>query len=104
MLTEIIVVYRIRVKLEFPRLSGLLIPIICPHKEIYMTKKKRREYTKEFKADAVALVKQAEIDSGKGTEGALITMEREELKRLRKQNKRLLMEREIRKRTASSAV
>ena len=85
-----------------------------------MAKKKRREYTEEFNADAVRLVKkegksalqvardldltpsalrywikQAEIDTGKGTEGALSMAEREELKRLRKENKQLMMEREI---------
>jgi len=91
-----------------------------------MTKRKRREYTKEFKADAVRLVKkggksafrvakdldltpsalrywikQAEIDSGKGTEGALSTAEREELKLLRKENKQLMMEREILKKATA---
>ena len=91
-----------------------------------MTKRKRREYTKEFKADAVKLVKrgnksafrvaqdldlppsalrnwvkQAEIDAGKGAEGALSTSEKEELRRLRKENKQLTMEREILKKAAT---
>ena len=91
-----------------------------------MTKRKRREYSKEFKADAVRLVKeggksafrvaqdldltpsalrnwinQAEIDSGKGTEGALSTEEKEELKKLRKEVKQLTMEREILKKATA---
>lgn len=91
-----------------------------------MTKRKRREYTKEFKADAVRLVKkggksafqvardlditpsalrnwvrQAEIDTGKGTEGALSTAEKEELRRLRREVKQLTMEREILKKAAT---
>jgi len=91
-----------------------------------MTKKKRREYTKEFKADAVRLVKkggksafrvaqdldltpsalrnwikQAEIDAGKGSEGAWSTAEKEELRRLRKENKQLMMEREILKKATA---
>lgn len=91
-----------------------------------MTKRKRREYTKEFKADAVRLVKkggksafqvardlgltpsalrywikQAEIDAGKGNDAALSTAEREELKRLRKENKQLMMEREILKKATA---
>jgi transposase-like protein len=91
-----------------------------------MTKRKRREYTKEFKADAVKLVKQggrsafrvardldltesalrnwvkqAEIDAGKGPEGALNTAEKEELRKLRKENKQLIMEREILKKATA---
>ena len=91
-----------------------------------MTKRKRREYTKEFKADAVRLVKkggksafqvakdldltpsalrywikQSEIDSGKGPEGALSTEEKEELRRLRREVKHLTMEREILKKATA---
>jgi len=91
-----------------------------------MTKRKRREYTKQFKADAVKLVKkgsksafrvakdldltpsalrnwvkQAEIDEGKGPEGALNTAEKEELRKLRKENKQLIMEREILKKATA---
>lgn len=82
--------------------------------------RKRRSFTKGFKADAVRLaqagdrsvgqvakdldltetslrawVKQAEVDAGSGPEGTLRTAEREELTRLRRENKRLQMEREI---------
>ena len=40
-------------------------------------------------------VKRAEVDRGKGPVGALTTAEREELTRLRRESKRLQMEREI---------
>ncbi len=91
-----------------------------------MAKRKRREYSKQFKADAVKLVKKgdkssfrvaqdlditpsalrnwikrAEIDAGQGPEGALSTAEREELKRLRKENKQLMMEHEILKKATA---
>ena len=85
-----------------------------------MTKRKRRSFTAEFKADAVRLakasdrgigqvakdldltetalrdwVKRADVDAGKGPPDALTTAEREELLRLRRENKRLSMERDI---------
>jgi len=85
-----------------------------------MAKRKRRSFTKEYKAEVVELIRksgksvgavvreldltetaarrwiqQAETDSGGGAEGALTTAEREELGRLRKQVKTLEMEREI---------
>ncbi|MBM4246831.1 MAG: transposase [Deltaproteobacteria bacterium] len=85
-----------------------------------MRKRRRRSFTPEFKQEAVRLcemgdrsiaqvakdldltetalrewVKRAEIDAGKGPAGALTTEEREELTRLRRENKRLQMEREI---------
>jgi transposase-like protein len=88
--------------------------------------RKRRSFTAEFKAEAVQLcgvgdrtikqvakdldltetalrewVKRADIDVGKGPPGALTTVEREELSRLRKQVKRLEMEREILKKAAA---
>ena len=90
-----------------------------------MAKRKRRSFTPEFKADAVKLVRggrsipdvtreldltdtalrewvrRAEIDEGKGPRGALTTVEREELTRLRRENKRLQMEREILKKAAA---
>jgi transposase-like protein len=40
-------------------------------------------------------VRQAEIDAGRGTPGALTTEEREELGRLRRENRTLRMERDI---------
>jgi transposase len=40
-------------------------------------------------------VKQADRDAGRGDGGGLATAEREELVRLRRENKRLKMEREI---------
>jgi transposase-like protein len=91
-----------------------------------MAKKKRRSFTKEFKAEAVRLcrvgdrsigkvakdldltetalrawVKQAEVDAGHGPPEVLTTAEREELARLRRENKRLQMERDILKAAAT---
>jgi len=88
--------------------------------------RKRRKFTAEFKAEAVALckvgdrsinqvakaldltetalrswVKRSDIDVGNGPPGALTTAEREELTRLRRENKRLQMEREILKKAAA---
>jgi transposase-like protein len=95
-------------------------------REATMGKRKRRAFTPEFKAEAVRLaqvgdrsvgqvardldltetalrewVKRAEIEVGKGPPGALTTAEREELQRLRRENKRLQMEREILKKAAA---
>src|SRR5271156_5529023 len=91
--------------------------------------RKRRKFTSEFKAEAVRLckvgdrsigqvskdldltegalrewVKRADIDTGKGPPGALTTAEREELTRLRRENKRLQMEREILKKAAANSI
>ena len=91
-----------------------------------MTKRVRRTFTDEFKAQTVALierrekprshiakdlgigesvitrwVKQAAIDGGRGPTGALTTEERQELGRLRKENRILLQEREILKKAAA---
>ena len=88
--------------------------------------RKRRKFNAEFKSEAVRLckvgdrtvrqvakdldltetalrewVKRAAIDAGKGPPGALTTAEREELTRLRRENKRLHMEREILKKAAA---
>src|SRR3989475_12623416 len=92
-----------------------------------MAKRKRRAFTREFKAEAVRLVResgksvptvareldltetalrswvrQAEIDAGRGTPGALTTAEREELGQLRPENRTLRVERgSLKKATAS---
>jgi transposase len=91
-----------------------------------MRKRRRRSFTREFKTEAVRLcevgdrnvaqvakdldltetalrkwVKRAEMDGGKGPPGALTTDEREELMRLRRECKRLQMEREILKKAAA---
>ena len=91
-----------------------------------MSKRKRRKFTKEQKAEAVRLVrtsgeslaqvarnlgigdnslrhwvKQADIDEGKGPEGALTTAEREEMRVLRRQLKRVTMERDFLKKAAA---
>ena len=89
-------------------------------------RRQRRKFTDEFKAGAIRLVldegktvgavardldltdsalrtwvEQARVDRGKGAPGALTTTEREELARLRKENRRLLMERDILKKAAA---
>lgn len=89
-------------------------------------RRKRRAFSKEFKAEAVRLcrigdrsirqiaadldlvetalrewVRRADTDDGKGPAGALTTDEREELARLRRENRRLTMEREILKKAAA---
>jgi transposase-like protein len=89
-------------------------------------RRKRRAFTPEFKAEAVRLckvgdrtitqvagdldltetalrewVKRADIDAGKGPPEALTTAEREEMARLRQENKRLTMERDILKAAAT---
>jgi transposase-like protein len=91
-----------------------------------MTKRKRRTFTDEFKQDTVRLIResgktvaeiardldlsesavrnwltQAEIDEGRGCQGELTTAERQELQRLRRENKQLQMEREILKKAAA---
>ena len=91
-----------------------------------MGKRKRRSFSKEYKAEVVELigksgrsigavareldlaetavrrwVQQVEIDSGRGPAGALTTAEREELAQLRKRVKTLEMEREILKKATA---
>ena len=86
----------------------------------------RRSFTDEFKASAVALVlkegksltsvareldlthsalgkwvEQARADAGKSTRGTLTTEEKDELARLRKENRELRLEREILKKAAA---
>jgi transposase-like protein len=89
-------------------------------------RRKRRKFTPEYKADVVRIcqdgpesiaevsrrldltettvrkwVRQAEVDDAGGTAEALTTREREELVQLRRDNKRLKMEREILKKAAA---
>ena len=91
-----------------------------------MAKRKRRTFTAEFKAQTVRLVResgksvgavareldlaetavrrwvqQAEVDAGRGRAGALTTEEREELGRLRRENRTLRMERDILKKATA---
>lgn len=91
-----------------------------------MARRKRRKFTPEFKAEVVALcqvgdrsigqlskdlgltttavrewVRRAEADAGRGKPGGLTSVEREELTRLRRENKRLRTEREILKAAAT---
>jgi len=91
-----------------------------------MAKRKRRAFTREFKAQAVRIVResgksvgtvareldltetalrswvrQAEVDAGRGALGALTTEEREELGRLRRENRTLRMERDILKKATA---
>ena len=93
--------------------------------DVYMSRRKRRSFTAEQKADAVRMVhevgnvaqvardlgvsanslhrwvKQAEIDAGNGPEGELTTEEREELRRLRRKVRTLEMERDFAKKAAA---
>jgi transposase len=96
------------------------------YEETRMARRKRRAFTPEFKADAVRLakagdrtiaqvakdldltetalrewLKRADADAGKGPADALTSAEREELVRLRRDVKRLEMEREILKKAAA---
>jgi transposase len=89
-------------------------------------KRPRRKFSDEFKAGAVSLVldkgksivqvardldltasvlsrwvEQARADAGKSTRGTLTTEEKEELSRLRKENRELRLEREILKKAAA---
>jgi transposase len=89
-------------------------------------KRKRRAFSDEFKAETVRLVResgksvtaisreldltetalrrwvqQAEIDAGRGPAGALTTEERAELAQLRRDVKRLRMERDILKKATA---
>ena len=91
-----------------------------------MARRKRRQFTPEFKAEAVRLtrvgdrsikqvavdldltetalrawVKRADADAGKCAPGTLTTAEREELSRLRRDVKRLQTERDILKAAAT---
>jgi transposase len=91
-----------------------------------MAKRKRRAFTTEFKAQTVRLVRQsgksvatvardldltetalrswvrqAEIDAGRGTSGALTTDERAELGQLRREVRTLRMERDILKKATA---
>ena len=88
--------------------------------------KKRRQFTKEFRTEAIRLVleqkqsvtqaakdlgiwpscltrwiEQAKIDRGDGKPGALTTDERAELAQLRRENRTLRMEREILKKATA---
>ena len=90
-----------------------------------MPRRKRRKFSPEEKADAVRMVRevgnlakvardleltesalrcwvtQADVDQGKGPEGRLTTAELEELRRLRRENRILKMERNFAKKAAA---
>lgn len=91
-----------------------------------MTRRKRRKFTDEFKAETVRLIqssdksvaevcrdldlgetavrnwiRKADIEAGRGPEGALNKAEREELTRLRREIRQLRMEREILKKATA---
>ena len=93
---------------------------MCP-----MPRRNRRFFTPEQKADAVRLVRkvgsvsrvakdldltetalrkwvqQAEVDEGRGSDGALTTEEKAELQQLRRENRTLRMERDFLKKAAA---
>ena len=61
------------------------------------------ELAREFEPSAQTIqnwVKQADRDDGKATDGGLTTAEKEELRRLRRENRTLKMEKEILKKAA----
>jgi len=89
-------------------------------------KRARRIFTNEFKLETVKLVKESdksigqiakdldltesalrnwvkqyEIDQGEGPPGALTTVERDELRRLRRENQQLRMERDLLKKATA---
>ena len=91
-----------------------------------MATRKRRAFTREYKQQVVEVIRngkrsaetvakelglsetavrrwwnQAGVDSGEGGTGALTTAEREELVRLRRENRTLAMEREILRKAAA---
>ena len=91
-----------------------------------MERRTRRTFSPEFRAEAVKVAKesgktikeqagelglsesalrkwvtQSEVDSGPGLVGALTTAEREELSKLRRENRTLKMERELLKKWAA---
>lgn len=90
-----------------------------------MARRKRRTYTAEQRADAIRMVrevknvakvakdldltesvlwnwlKQAAVDEGRSSQGALTTEEREELTRLRRENRILEQERDFLKKAAA---
>ena len=91
-----------------------------------MARRARRKFSPEFKAETVKLVResgrtvgqvaheldltetalrswvrQAEVDAGRGPAGVLTTDEREELGRLRRENRTLRMERDILKKATA---
>lgn len=91
-----------------------------------MSRRKRRSFTAEQKAEAVELVRrsgrsvyqvardldltetalrrwvqQAEVDAGRGPAGKLTTEDREELRLLRRENQRLRQDREFLKKAAA---
>jgi transposase len=94
--------------------------------ELFMARRERRQFTPEFKAEAVRLtrvgdrtiaqvavdldltetalrawVKRVDADAGKGSPETLTSAEREGLTWLRRDNKRLQMERDILKAAAT---
>jgi transposase len=94
--------------------------------EVFMAKRKRRKFTDEYKKEVVQLcrrgdrgvpdiardldiaesvvrswLKQAEVDRGEGPDGALTTVEKEELRQLRREVRHLREEREILKKAAA---
>jgi transposase-like protein len=73
---------------ELIRTSGRSISAIA--KEMDLTETCVREW-----------VRQAEVDAGRGPKGALTTAEREELTKLRQENRTLRMEREILRKAAA---
>ncbi len=95
-------------------------------KEVFKMARKRRTFTDEYKAEVANLIaeqgravsqvcqeldltestvrrwlQRAEIDAGRGPEGALTTAEREEFRRLRRELKVVRMERDLLKKATA---
>jgi len=77
-----------RVRDRDVRESGKSVPTVA--RELDLTETALRSW-----------VRQAEIDAGRGTPGALTTAEREELGQLRRENRTLRMERDILKKATA---
>ena len=93
--------------------------------DVHMPRKKRRSFTVDQKADAVRLarelgnvseaardlgitpgsihawLRQADIDEGRGPDGALTSAEKEEFRQLKRENKVLRQERDFLKKAAA---
>ena len=96
------------------------VDILLKERQVSLMTSKRRRFSPEFKAEVIQLVlsgrktvpeickdhdlydssvynwvRQAKVDSGRGAAGAMTTSEKEEIKRLRRENRELKRERDF---------